>query len=463
MALRQTARWSENRRGSGFRACIALLLLTGLVAGFIAVTATAQTYPRCITGCTAKDVTLENVYLDYTGSGAPGEPIDADIIATLNFNRVNSYCVRIVADVYINNVLVALNKVSQPYGFDAKGLFDLLLGPVSWPYGSVLELRNIQIFWSVDVKLSDPDSCVGCIDYGPGSKCVGYASFEITQPLVADFEGDPLTGCAALVVQFTDLSAGGYSIDPYTYDWDFGDGTAHSTNANPLHTYENPGAYTVILTVSDSRSETDSETKTSYVVVADCSTDLRVTKIANSNPVAVGDLLTYTITAWNDGPGEASGVVVEDLIPAGTDFSSASATRGSYSAMSGTWNIGTLAVGASETLTLGVVVTSDAGPTISNTACIDGTETDPDPLNDCSTMTTNVTHAPVLQVLKTGPGSADVGDTVTYSFDVSHAPGSDGSDVSSITVSDTVAGAASYVSGDDGDTLLEASETWRFE
>ena len=36
-----------------------------------------------------------------------------------------------------------------------------------------------------------------------------------------------------------------------TFSWDFGDGTEPSTLANPVHVYEEPGRYTVTLTVTD--------------------------------------------------------------------------------------------------------------------------------------------------------------------------------------------------------------------
>ena len=48
--------------------------------------------------------------------------------------------------------------------------------------------------------------------------------------------------------------------DSLTYDWDFGDGTAHSTQANPAHTYTSNGNFTARLTVDDGRGRTDSKT-----------------------------------------------------------------------------------------------------------------------------------------------------------------------------------------------------------
>jgi len=47
-------------------------------------------------------------------------------------------------------------------------------------------------------------------------------------------------------------------VGPYTYDWDFGDGSAHSTDEIPVHTYSNPGTggnYTCTLTVTDADLE----------------------------------------------------------------------------------------------------------------------------------------------------------------------------------------------------------------
>lgn len=60
----------------------------------------------------------------------------------------------------------------------------------------------------------------------------------------------PTSGTAPLNVTFTATVAGGTS--PYTYNWDFGDGTAHGTTNPVTHTYVLAGKYTVRLTVTDS-------------------------------------------------------------------------------------------------------------------------------------------------------------------------------------------------------------------
>lgn len=53
-------------------------------------------------------------------------------------------------------------------------------------------------------------------------------------------------------VTFTNDTAGG--APGYSYEWDFGDGSAVSTQESPVHTYEASGSYTVSLTVTDQDS-----------------------------------------------------------------------------------------------------------------------------------------------------------------------------------------------------------------
>ena len=53
-----------------------------------------------------------------------------------------------------------------------------------------------------------------------------------------------------LTADFTDTSTDSDG-SIVSRDWDFGDGSAHSTATNPSHTYDYPGSYTVTLTVSD--------------------------------------------------------------------------------------------------------------------------------------------------------------------------------------------------------------------
>ncbi|UCC92253.1 MAG: PKD domain-containing protein, partial [Thermoplasmata archaeon] len=60
-------------------------------------------------------------------------------------------------------------------------------------------------------------------------------------------------------------STGSYDIDGegrISFTWDFDDGSDPSTLANPQHTYEDPGTYTVVLTVIDSKAVIDTASMT---------------------------------------------------------------------------------------------------------------------------------------------------------------------------------------------------------
>ncbi len=59
----------------------------------------------------------------------------------------------------------------------------------------------------------------------------------------------PAAGVAQTVVTFTGgATAANCGTGSVTYDWDFGDGSAHSTQASPAHTYTNLGTYTWKMT-----------------------------------------------------------------------------------------------------------------------------------------------------------------------------------------------------------------------
>lgn len=67
----------------------------------------------------------------------------------------------------------------------------------------------------------------------------------------------------ALAVEFRDLSY----YEPATWAWDFGDGSASSSQRHPEHQYAQPGAYPVCLTVSNQYG-TDTHCKTLYLGVS---------------------------------------------------------------------------------------------------------------------------------------------------------------------------------------------------
>jgi len=83
----------------------------------------------------------------------------------------------------------------------------------------------------------------------------------------ADFDLNPMGGCAPLTVTPNDLSVpGDGNIVDWT--WDFGDGTV-LTGPNPAHTYTVPGTYDVSLSVTDANGCRDDQLRPDLVSVTD--------------------------------------------------------------------------------------------------------------------------------------------------------------------------------------------------
>jgi PKD repeat protein len=68
----------------------------------------------------------------------------------------------------------------------------------------------------------------------------------------------PYDGTENIAVQFYGSASNG--VEPYTYSWNFGDGTGSSNEQNPSYTYSDDGNFTVTLTVTDDLGTSNSAT-----------------------------------------------------------------------------------------------------------------------------------------------------------------------------------------------------------
>ncbi|MDQ6473090.1 gliding motility-associated C-terminal domain-containing protein [Flavobacterium sp. LHD-80] len=103
----------------------------------------------------------------------------------------------------------------------------------------------------------------------------------------------------------------------------------------------------------------DSISVTPRIVMA----DLSINKTAlNENDIHdVGSTVIFTVTVTNDGPADASGVVVKDLLPPGFTYFTSSPTSGLYNYVTGVWNVGSIANGTNQSLDIYTTVNPPTG------------------------------------------------------------------------------------------------------
>jgi uncharacterized repeat protein (TIGR01451 family) len=204
---------------------------------------------------------------------------------------------------------------------------------------------------------------------------------------------------------------------------------------------------------------------TASVTVTDRA-DLSVTKTASPASYSPNKPLTYTITVTNGGPAAVAGASVSDTVPTpvlGFNWTCPSGCSPS----SGTGNVSTsvsLASGASAVITLTGTIPNGTTGTLTNTVTVAAPSgvTDPNPGNNSATQTTSRAGSPPpppppppssspsptspsadVSITKTGPSSANLGDTVSFTL-AAHNNGPNAA--ASVVVRDTLPGELEYVS-----------------
>lgn len=133
-----------------------------------------------------------------------------------------------------------------------------------------------------------------------------------------------------------------------------------STNITSMNDFIIEGDESVIIDISNvlGGGATEDEDQQTTVVIADddFELDLVVTKTINDNTPNVGDYVTYTITAANNGPVMATNLVITDALPVGLSFVSATPSIGTW--LSPNWIIGDLNIDESETILIVATINS---------------------------------------------------------------------------------------------------------
>ena len=188
------------------------------------------------------------------------------------------------------------------------------------------------------------------------------------------------------------------------------------------------------ITVLDARKCQLLCTYTNCAVVAS-KADIAIGKTVSNTAPPVGSNVTFTVTVTNNGPTNATGILVTDILASGYTLVSTVLGQGSYNAATGVWNVGNLNNGQSTTLTItaGVKTSGLYGNTATLTA---SSPTDPNSTNNTSTVnvvpqnTPPIANAgpdqtaPVETVIHlSGAGSSDPnGDPLTYGWSFSSKP-----------------------------------------
>lgn len=150
------------------------------------------------------------------------------------------------------------------------------------------------------------------------------------------------------------------------------------------------------------------------------SADIFVTKTGGPSPAVPGQYLIFTIAVGNNGPNPAVNTVLTDAVPSVLSGVEYSVDNGAtWFLWTGSYNFGTLAPGAVETIRIRGMVSPAASGILINTAVVSSDTPDPDPSNNEDTARIPVNESADLSVIKTAsPAAAAAGEQITYTVTV---------------------------------------------
>ncbi len=147
------------------------------------------------------------------------------------------------------------------------------------------------------------------------------------------------------------------------------------------------------LVTSNAHDPATANNSASATTTVDRVADLSLSKTDSPDPAVAGEQVTYTLTAHNAGPSNATATSVTDTLPAGVTYESATPSQGTCTQAAGTVScgLGTLTNGSNATITIKIRPTG-AG-TLTNQASITSDAGDPNTGDNSASAVTTVSAA----------------------------------------------------------------------
>ncbi len=209
------------------------------------------------------------------------------------------------------------------------------------------------------------------------------------------------------------------------------------------------------------------------VIRAPRTADLHLTFGANVTSVNPGGSILYTLTVKNNGGDPAYSVNTQEAFPLFPALAPGSftASQGLYTPATGLWNLASLPVGETATLTFTVTAPNFAGnlvnnaSTLSNAAAVRGNAVDPNPGDNSATATVLVLSPASVTATKSVAGSFVEGGAVTYTVVLSNSGNFDqqdnpGHELTDVLPSQLTLVSASATSGTAVATVGTNTVTW---
>jgi uncharacterized repeat protein (TIGR01451 family)/fimbrial isopeptide formation D2 family protein len=399
--------------------------------------------PSAVTGATVSDtfptgITNATWTATYTGSGSSGPASGSgDIAALVNLadGGTATFQVTVSPDATINALTTLTNRatvtpptgVPDPNPADNESTTTAISSPVTdlavtKTDGRATYVAGAPVTYTIVVTNNGPSfarqaSVIDTLD--PTVIDVAAATWT------AVFSGTGSAGNASgsgSIGEIIDLASGGTAT--------------YTITAPTLTTATKNLVNTVTVATSnlsnDPNPSDNSATDTDTVVLAPALAVAKSVVDVNGGFVVAGDTLRYTIVVSNTAgslPREAAAnVALADLIPANTTyagnltFSQGSLTGSQATGVSG--NLGTLAAGASATVTFDVTVNAGIAPStvITNTASANGTGAQSGlPVSASDQVGIATPPASDLAIVKTAPATYVPGSPLSYTIVVSNA------------------------------------------
>ncbi len=393
-----------------------------------------------------------------TGNTAAGS---GDLAETLSMPAGSSVTYTVTCDIdsdatgTLSNTATASGSVTDPDGGnDSATDADTVLVPeadlsVTKDDGVTSAVPGESVTYTIEVSNAGPsdDPSVSLTDTFPAVLACTY-----TSAAAGGASGNTAMGAGDLAETLS-MPAG--SSVTYTVTCDI-DSSATGTLSNTV---------TVTASVTDPDGGNNSATDADTVLVPEA--DLSVTKTDGVTSAVPGQTtLVYTIVAANAGPSDDPSASLTDTFPASLTctYTSVAAGGATGNTAAGSGNLAetlSMPAGSSVTYTVTCDIDSSATGTLSNTATVIASVTDPNGGNNSSTDadTVLVPEADLSLDKNDGVVAVTPGDNLTYTLTVTN---NGPSDSSGGTVSDVLPAGLSFVSSASGCTEAAGTVTCPF-